>query len=455
MNSHLRVPQSADAMRRGTVQGTRATDRTVTHSVERSSAQDRSEFATFDQRVPEIPAPAPQRRFVSKRRGLSVGYVVDRFPRASHAFVLQEILELQSLGIEVDVFSLDMPDGRIDDTAVALARLERPVRYFISDEGATDDGDTVGEATAAEIRSRQARWLLNKVAARRIDHLHAHAAGSPTDVAREAARLAGVGFSFTARANALDPDTDALRQKIVDARFVVTPTDFDRGHLLRTCGADVARKLHRIHVGIDPKEFRFSEPACHDANSVLATGPLVPKSGFADLIEAIAILRARGRIACLTIVGEGELEETLRAQIERSGLTECVQLVSGTSRDQLAMLMRMHTAMVVPWAGDGADHGVLPHVVLEAMAVGAVVLSTDVPGIRELIDDGMTGRVISPNDPVGLAGALETLFEFQDLRERMASRARAKIEKRFTASRNVSQLAGLIMEAVVRKGLAT
>ena len=56
---------------------------------------------------------------------------------------------------------------------------------------------------------------------------------------------------------------------------------------------------------------------------------------------------------------------------------------------------------------------------------------------------------------MGLSGALETLFEYRDLRERMASRARAKVEKRFTAARNVSHLAGLFMDAVVKNGLAT
>jgi len=444
MNPYL-MPRSADIMGDAGAPVTGGTERTVTHSAKASSEQ--SEMVS-DERAGEFPTPAPQRRLVTKRRGLVIGYVVDRFPRAAHDFVLQEILELQSLGIEVNVFSLDLPEGRIDDTAFALARLEHPVRYFAA------NAEPVDGAAPAGIESRQAEWLASQATAARIDHLHAHSATAPIDVAREAARLTSLGFSFTARADGFDVDGRSLREKIMDARFVVTPTDFERGRLLRLCGPEVARKLHRVPMGIDPKEYRFSEPECHDSNSVLATGPLVPASGFTDLIEAIAILRARGRVVPLTIVGEGELDETLRARIERDGL-DYVQLLSGASRSQLAMLMRMHTAVVVPWIGVNGDHDALPHVVLEAMAVGAVVVSSDLPGIRELIDDGLTGRVISPGDPVGLAGALETLFEYKDLRERMASRARAKVEKRFTAARNVSQLAGLFMDAVVKNGLVT
>src|SRR6185436_13495369 len=78
------------------------------------------------------PGVGPQNRLNSApvRR---IGYVLDRFPRASHDFVLQEILELQSRGIEVHIFSLGLPDGRIDDTTAALARLRGPVSYFLAE----------------------------------------------------------------------------------------------------------------------------------------------------------------------------------------------------------------------------------------------------------------------------------------------------------------------------------
>src|SRR5207248_1705684 len=118
-----------------------------------------------------------------------------------------------------------MPDGRIDDTAFALARLEHPVRYFAADaESTVAPIRPVLDAEAArrELESRHAEWLASQVEAMHIDHLHAHAATAPIDVAKAAARLTAVGYSFTARAEGLDMDAPALRERIATARFVVT-----------------------------------------------------------------------------------------------------------------------------------------------------------------------------------------------------------------------------------------
>jgi glycosyltransferase involved in cell wall biosynthesis len=104
--------------------------------------------------------------------------------------------------------------------------------------------------------------------------------------------------------------------------------------------------------------------------------------------------------------------------------------------------------MVLPWVAEDRDRDGLANLVLEAMAAGLLVLCTDLPGVRELIDDGLSGRVLSPHDPAWLAGALETLFENPDLRERMARRARNKVEQHFAASRNVSHLVRLFAQAV-------
>jgi glycosyltransferase involved in cell wall biosynthesis len=401
------------------------------------------------------PGATPQKRLFIAAPVRRIGYVLDRFPRASHDFVLQEILELQSRGIEVHIFSLGLPDGRIDDTTSALARLRGPVSYFLAEE---EEDATGTEASASKMMSAQACWLANQLTSARIEHLHAHLASAPTDVLREVRRLTGVPYSFTAHSEGLyeeEADFRILREKVEEAKFVVALTEFDRGHLLRVCGADVAEKIQSIHMGIDLDECRFSAAENHDSDSVLAVGPLVEKSGFADLIDAIAMLRDRGQAARLTIVGEGELEQELHAQIQRRGLGDRATLLGGRSRHELGILMRVHTVMALPWVADERDRDVLANLVLEAMAVGLVVISIDLPGIRELVEDGMNGRLIRPRDPLWLAGALETLLDNPGLRQRMALQARAQVERRFAAGSNASDLARLFNETVIENTIAT
>ena len=470
MKSHLPEPGMPRPARRGIPPTMQRAARTVTHVVRQPppqlARQPRILRHIVDTRgaVP-LGAAVPLGLRANGRSVVSVGCVMDRFPRGSHDFVLQEILELESRGVEVHVFSLGMPDGRLDDTAFALARLRGSVCYFLADteagygvpSGTTGGPDwTASESTGSGMTSSAAQWIARQVAARRIEHLHAHGATVATEVVRQAGRLTGLGYSFTAHADDLhDGAAPSLREKVLEAEFAVALSDFDHGRLIRNSGREAAGKVHCIPMGVNPEECRFSDAESHDSDSVLAVGPLVEKSGFTDLIEAIAILRDFGRVARLTIVGEGGFEKTLRDRIDRCELAGNVQLIGSVSRRELAMLMRTHTVMVLPWAADDGDRDVLANLVLEAMAGGLLVLSTDVPSIRELIDDGLSGRVIGPRDPLGLAGALETLFVSPELRKSMTWRARTKVELMFTARQNASHLARLFVEAVARKPMAT
>jgi len=426
----------------------------------------------FEELTAHVPRPAPQRVMPHIRPAVRIAYVIDQFPRGTHGFLLEEILELESRGIDVHIFSLRMPEGRVDDTACALARLRGPVRYFSEMEGfATSDSpsidgtfhytfaiDSLGQARMGRgLSANAARWVANQVVSRDIEHIHAHGATVATDVASEAARLSGRGYSFTAYADGLYQGANeaSLCEKVLNARFAVTLNDGDRRRLVKLGGASAASRVHRIPISLNPEDYRFSTAGRIDSDSILAIGPLVEKSGFGDLIEAVGILRDRGRVARLTILGDGPCEETLRAHIEQCRLGGRIQIVGGLSRGELGMLMQAHTALVLPWVADDCDREELSNVVLEAMAVGLVVLSTDVPGVRELIDDGMSGRVISPRDPLWLAGALETLFDSPELRSRMAARARSRVARMFSASRNVSQLGRLFVRTVARSGLTT
>jgi len=75
----------------------------------------------------------------------------------------------------------------------------------------------------------------------------------------------------------------------------------------------------------------------------------------------------------------------------------------------------------------------MPLSAIEAMLAGRPVVATDVGSVSELVEEGVTGLLVPPNDPEALAGAIRTLLEDPDKRERMGARGREIAREHFTA----------------------
>ena len=133
---------------------------------------------------------------------------------------------------------------------------------------------------------------------------------------------------------------------------------------------------------------------------VLSVGRLCPQKDFPTLIRAFALVRARVS-ARLVILGEGPDRAPLEAMVVDLGLTDCVAL-PGFAANPYAYMARAATyALSSRWEG-------LPTVLIEAMACGAPIVSTDCPsGPREILRDGLYGRLTPVGDPAALAQALE------------------------------------------------
>src|SRR5262249_46588383 len=157
-----------------------------THRVQPLAARRHLTAVGFEDLTAQIPRATPPRVVPHVRPAVRIAYVVDQFPRGSHGFLLQEILELESRGIDVHIFSLRMPEGRVDDTACALARLRGPVRYFsemegfASSEAPSIDGtfhytfaiDSLGQPRMGRgLSASAARWVANQVVSRDIEHV--------------------------------------------------------------------------------------------------------------------------------------------------------------------------------------------------------------------------------------------------------------------------------------------
>jgi glycosyltransferase involved in cell wall biosynthesis len=129
---------------------------------------------------------------------------------------------------------------------------------------------------------------------------------------------------------------------------------------------------------------------------------LVPLKRIEAVIEASAQLSAMGIEIQTEICGEGPTEPMLRDLVERLGLVERVRFL-GWRTDTAALLASWHL-LVMPSMFEG-----FPIAVLEAMAAGRAVVASNVGGVPELVDDGVSGILIPAGDAAALAHAIREL----------------------------------------------
>ncbi len=400
-----------------------------------------------------------------------IGYVVKRYPRFSETFVVNEILAHEAAGTQVEIVAQFGPvDTHFQD---AISRVRAPVHYLPAKASKASDlwrqlhaaaracpaaWSTVAANGDVDVRTlHQALALADLVRQRGIEHLHAHFATGATEIARLASALTGVPFTFTAHAKDIfheSVDPVDLERKLAAAHAVVTVSDYNVRHL-SAAFPHLAHKVVRIYNGLDLEDFRYGAPT-ERAREILAVGRLVEKKGFRYLVDACRELVERGVAFTCAIVGAGDEEMDLRARAAEAGLEGVVTLTGPLPQREVKQRMRRAAALAVPCVvGADANQDGLPTVLLEAMALGTPCVSTDVTGIPEVLEDGVTGAMVPQHDAIALADALQGLLARSAERLALAERARGRIEEAFDVHRSAAALravfAGARREGVLRE----
>jgi colanic acid/amylovoran biosynthesis glycosyltransferase len=392
-----------------------------------------------------------------------VGYVLKRYPRYSETFIVNEILAHEAAGLDIEIFSLYPPND--DHFQDAISHVRAPVTYLTAyGLKAADLWTVLGEASALvpgmwdaleiargeEVRNvYQALLLARAVKLRGISHLHAHFGNVATTVARLASHFTGVPYTFTAHAKDIFHESvqlDDLERKLNDAASVITVSNYNLDYLRETFGP-AAERVRRVYNGLDLDRFHFTAPY-ERPPVIVSVGRLVEKKGFSDLVDACALLVSRGRDFKCQIIGTGELEAALQAQIERLGLQDIVELLGPRPQYELTRHVGSAALFAAPCVvGSDGNRDGLPTVLLEAMALGTPCVSTGVTGIPEVLHDEETGLMVPQHDPASLASAIERLLMDADLRVRLATQARRLIEDEFSVHRNAARLRDIFSAA--------
>lgn len=170
----------------------------------------------------------------------------------------------------------------------------------------------------------------------------------------------------------------------------------------------------RLTAETQARRDRHTAAGGTDWPKLIFVGRLVEVKGLDTLIAAAPSIVESYPRACIQLVGDGPLEDALRAEVSRLGLDRSFEF-HGFVPD-VAPLLAEADVMVSPSRVEG-----LPLAVLEGMAWALPIVATDIPGHRDLIHGPETGLLVPPDSPTALAGALrETLADWPAAESRAA-----------------------------------
>jgi glycosyltransferase involved in cell wall biosynthesis len=435
----------------------------------------------------------------------SVAYVLKGFPMLSETFISSEVYRLEKAGLRLFIFVVKPLDEREHHPVIDRIRVQPDylppttrisegsrLRWLLTNappfmpslarmlrERPRGLLRAAGMALRESILTRRSWWAWPKISNVRdflvaaalsdrvlrtpaIRHLHAHFAHDTTTITWLASTITGLPFSFTAHAKDIYAERlnprDLLRRKVGAARFVVTCTEANRLHLSRMSNGT---PIHRVYHGLndDFRRFAASGPIETPSGSelrMLTVARLVRKKGIDVFVEMCGLLDRRGVAFAAEIVGEDDdvgenfsVSDDLRRRIARLGLQGKVQILGRIGQEEVYHRYLHASVFCLPCRVlDNGDRDGIPNVLLEAMWCGVPVVTTPVSGIPELIEDGVNGLLVPPNDPEALARAVLAIHEDRVLARRLARAGRASIAQRFDGDVLARRLAGLFEQVI-------
>lgn len=328
--------------------------------------------------------------------------------------------------------------------AVLKFAMARPKIFFdLIDEIAVDSGSLRIALKNLAVLPK-AIFLAGVIKNERVSHIHAHWASTTSTIAYIVSRITSIPWSFTAHRWDIT-ENNMLKTKCLNASFARIINERAREEIAGITGdLSLAGKPLNIHMGVEIPETCGKTNGCVRTFTLLCPANLYHVKGHKYLLEACAILSRRGVDFKCIVAGIGPLEKALKKTRDLKGLWDKVDFKGLIPHESLMAMYASGevSAVVLPSVAYKNEKEGSPVALMEAMAHGIPVVSTNTGGIPELIGDG-SGIMVTEKDPTALADAIEGLIRDQIHYRTVGKKGRAKIMRDYDLEKVSARLAEL------------
>ncbi|WP_428943485.1 glycosyltransferase [Pantoea sp. FN060301] len=395
-----------------------------------------------------------------------------RFPVSSETFVLNQVTHFIDSGYDVDIISVFPGDLVNRHGAFDRYNLADKIRYLLPEDKDTSTEKlkqrlqivlpkifkpaTFKSLNVGRYGAQSIKLLLPAIVAHAKETItadvflvHFGYAGALANKLRELNVLRGKQVTVfhgadISRRHILEEHKQDYQNLFRQSELLLPISNLWKNKLI-TMGCP-PEKIQVTRMGIEPEKFNFkARESLHSPLRILTVARLTEKKGLNIAVEACKYLRDRGANFEYTIIGDGDLEGKLKEDIRTWELEGNVKMVGFKPQEEIKRYLDEADIFLLPslTAADGDMEGI-PVALMEAMAVGLPVVSSDHSGIPELIENNVSGWLAPEGDAKALSEILLKLANSEVDVAPVVHAARRKVETEFNQHIAYRELARIL-----------
>ncbi len=395
---------------------------------------------------------------------MKITYLINQYPKASHAFIRREIAALERQGFDVQRIALRGWDRALTDDDDEQERAR--TRYVLK------DGSTALILPVVRVFLRSPKVFLAALRlafkmvrtsyrsifyhlaylaeACRIlfwvrefgsDRIHAHFGTNSAEVVMFVRMLGGPRFSFTVHGPEEFLEPMSLEEKVHRSDFVVAISSFGRSQMYMRSRHDDWSKINVVHRGLEPSYRETEATKITGAPRIVCLGRLSEANGQVLLVDAVRRLKAMNIPIELVLGGDGPKRAEIECLIAEHGLEDSIHITGTLGRTAVRDEILASRALISPSFDES-----LPVGIVDAMALRRPVLATYVAGIPELVRHGENGWLFAAGSVDEATEALRLCLQASvDELQRMGDAGYERINRRHGSESEAEKLASLFL----------